>query len=65
MYFLGKYTARQPERSNQWLVTLGNMYQMAKKILAHQFGNPFLIADTYRKKINDWPKITPFDGSSL
>ena len=40
-------------------------YTQAKKVLADRFGNPFLIADAYRKKINEWPKIPPNDGANL
>jgi len=34
-------------------------------VLSDRFGNPFLIADAYRKKINEWPRIQPSDGVTL
>jgi len=40
-------------------------YKKAKKLLSSRFGNAFLVSDAYRKKINDWPKISPYDGPSL
>ena len=27
--------------------------------------NPFLVADAYRKKLTEWPKVPPNDGVSL
>ena len=67
LYYLGKYTTGEPREAISGLLLLEteDAYQKAKKILADRFGNPFLIADAYRKRINDWPKIAPFDGSSL
>ena len=38
-------------------------YKQAKKILSDRFGNPFLVANAYRKKIGEWPKIPPNDGA--
>lgn len=40
-------------------------YKQAKKILSDRFGNPFLVANAYRKKIGEWPKIPPNDGTRL
>ena len=56
-----KYTAGEPREEISRLLPLGteDAYQQAKKISADRFGNPFLMADAYRKKINDRPKITP------
>lgn len=67
MYYLGKYTAGEPKEAISGLLLLetAEAYKQAKKILSDRFGNPFLIADAYRKKINEWPKIPPNDGISL
>jgi len=40
-------------------------FSKAKKILTSRFGNPFTVADAFRKRINSWPKIQPNDGQSL
>ncbi|KAL9976864.1 hypothetical protein ACROYT_G014202 [Oculina patagonica] len=40
-------------------------FTKAKKILKDRFGNPFIVADAYRKRINNWPKIPPNDGQAL
>lgn len=40
-------------------------YTNAKKVLSDRFGNPFPIADAYRKKISKWPRIQPNNGATL
>ena len=67
LYYLRKYTAGEPKEaiSGVLLLETAEAYKQAKKILSDRFGNPFLIADAYRKKINEWPKIPPNDGISL
>ena len=67
LYYLGKYTRGEPREAISGLLLLetADAYRRAKKILAERFGNPFLVADAYRRKINEWPKIPPNDGTSL
>jgi len=67
LYYLGKYTAGDAKDAISGLLTLesAEAYCAARNILKDRFGNPFLVADAYRKKINDWPKIQPNDGASL
>ena len=67
LYYLGKYTAGEAKEAICGFLSLetSDAYTQAKKVLADRFGNPFLIADAYRKKINEWPKIPPNDGANL
>ena len=67
LYYLGKYMAGNPKEGISGLLLLEteDAYKQARKILSDRFGNPFLVADAYRKKINEWPKIPPNDGASL
>ena len=67
LYYLGKYTTGEPKEAISGLLLLETeeAYKQARKILADRFGNPFLVADAYRKKINEWPKIPPNNGMSL
>ena len=67
LYYLGKYTTGEPKEAISGLLLLEteDAYKQARKILSDRFGNPFLVADAYRKKINEWPKIPPNDGTSL
>jgi len=66
-YYLGKYTAGEPREAISGLLLLetSDAYLRAKKILADRFGNPFFVADVYRKKISERPKIPPNHGPSL
>lgn len=67
MYYLGKYTAGEPREAISGLLLLetSDAYLWAKKILADRFGNPFFVADAYRKKISERLKIPPNDDPSL
>ena len=67
LYYLGKYTTGEPKEAISGLLLLETLdaYKQAKKILSDRYGNPFLVAEAYRKKINEWPKIPPNDGTSL
>ena len=67
LYYLGKFTADEAKDSINGLLPLDSeeAYVEAKRILASRFGNPFLVSNAYRKKINDWPRILPNDGPGL
>ena len=67
LYYLGRYTAGEAKEAVSGLLTLdnGDAYQKARKILTSRFGNQFMVADAFRKKVNDWPKIAPNDGHAL
>ena len=67
LYYLGKYTAGDAKESISGLLTLDSAeaYSEARDILKDRFGNPFLVAEAYRKKVNEWPTIPPNDGISL
>ena len=60
LYYLGKYTAGEPKEAISGLLLLEteDAYKEARKILSDRYGNPFLVADAYKKKIiciRDWP----------
>lgn len=67
LFYLGKYTAGEAREAINGYLSLetSDAYADAKKVLSDRFGNPFLIADAYRKKINEWPRIQPNDGATL
>lgn len=67
LYYLSKYTTGEAKESISGLLALDNVdaYSKAKKILMNRFGNPFIVADAYRKRIDSWPKIQPTDGQGL
>ena len=64
LFYLGRYTASEAKEAISGLLTLEstNAYREATKILSDRFGNPFLVANAYRKKINDWARILPNDA---
>ena len=40
-------------------------YQRAKEMLAKRYGDPFAVACAFRKKLEAWPVIAPYDSSGL
>ena len=67
LYYLGRYTAGEAKEAVSGLLSLGSTdaYQKARKILTDRFGNQFMVADAFRKRINNWPRILPNDGQGL
>ena len=55
LYYFGKYTAGDAEEAISGLITLDN--SQARNILRGRFGNPIVVAEAYRKKVNEWPTI--------
>lgn len=60
LYYLGRYITGKAKEAIRGLLTLDSehAYHEARKILSERFGNPILVANAYRKKINEWPKFT-------
>ena len=67
LYYVGRYTTGEAKEAIRGLLALESehAYRETRTILSDRFGNPFLVANAYRKKINEWPKIQPNDGTSL
>ena len=65
--YLGRYTTGEAKEAIRGLLTLDSehAYREARKILSDRFGNPFLIASAYHKRLSEWPKIQPNEGTSL
>ena len=40
-------------------------YNSARSILEERYGNPFLVSEAFRDKLDDWPKISGNDPKSL
>ena len=40
-------------------------YQTAKGILEKRFGHPSVVADAFRKRLENWQRIAPRDGAAL
>ena len=67
LYYLGRYTAGEAKEAVSGLLSLGSTdaYQKARKILTDRFGNQFMVADAFCKRINNWPRILPNDSQGL
>ena len=67
LYYLGRYTTGEAKEGRNGLLVLDSehAYREARKILSDRFGNPFIVANAYRKKINKWRKIQCNEGTSL
>ena len=55
LFYFGKYTAGDDEEAISGLITLDN--SQARNILKGRIGNPIVVAEAYRKKVNEWPMI--------
>lgn len=40
-------------------------YRPAKKTLERRFGHPAVVAEAFRKRLENWPRISPRDGIAL
>ena len=46
-------------------VSSPHAYQTAKGILEKRFGNPSVVAEAFRNKLENWPRVGPRDGTAL
>ena len=44
---------------------LADAYEQARNLLDERFGDPFIVANAFRDKLDAWPDIAPRDGSAL
>ena len=57
-------TAKETVESYFLLMT-DDAYEDAKLLLDERFGDPFLITNAFRDKLDRWPKIASRDGTAL
>ena len=65
--YLLHYLSEAPKKiveGYQFLKTAGP-YSEAKKTLEKRFGHPSVVAEAFRKKLENWAKIHPKDGFAL
>ena len=67
LFYLKTYTDGEAKEAISGLLRLKTeeAYVKAKRTLKGRFGNPFLVSNAYRKKLNEWPKIQSNDGPAL
>jgi hypothetical protein len=67
LHFLGKYVIGEAkEVVNGFMLLDGDeAYTKAKEMLAKRFGDPFTVAASFRKRLEEWKQIAPGDAIGL
>ena len=67
LFFLRKYVGGSAKKAieGHFLAGTDTAYCAAWEMLDDRFGNPFVIAKSYRDKIQSWPKVTAKDSKEL
>ena len=67
LHYLSRYTGGEAKTVIEgfFLLNSSDAYDRAKKKLIERYGNDFLVANSYRKKLKDWPMIRPGDSKGL
>ena len=67
LYYLKKYLGGEAKAVVEGLFFIQNedAYEKAKIMLEKRFGDPFMIADAFRNKIDTWPRIQSRDSQGL
>ena len=67
LHYLKRYLSGQAKECIEGFVLLStdSAYDDAKKLLKERFGNKFTVANAFRQKLYDWPRIPGNDGAGL
>lgn len=67
MYYLRRYVAGRAKEAINGYFVLGtsDAYNKPRTVLKQRFGSEFAIADAFRDKLENWPKITGKGGDQL
>ncbi|KAJ8038907.1 hypothetical protein HOLleu_16467 [Holothuria leucospilota] len=67
IYYLKKYLTGTPKEALEgyFLVPSDDSYKEARKLLEERYGNPIVVIDAFRKRLEAWPKIQSNDGLAL
>ena len=62
-----KYTggAAREAVEGYFYLTTDDAYDESKKLLEKRYGDPFVVANAFRDKLDSWPRIPPRDGMAL
>lgn len=65
--YLQQYLAGEPKKiiEGYQFVPSSEAYEEAKSKLERRFGNPSVVADAFRQRLSNWPRIPPKDGKEL
>eukprot|EP00057_Strongylocentrotus_purpuratus_P008557 XP_011663031.1 PREDICTED: uncharacterized protein LOC105437753 [Strongylocentrotus purpuratus] len=66
-YFLLKYLTGEPRSLVQGYSMIGDAagYNEAKKVLEQRYGDPFVVSNAYRDKLDSWPRVGSRDAFGL
>ena len=67
IFYLSKYLAGPAKEAVQCYFRLRSEagYKKARAVLENRYGDDFKIAESFRKKLETWPKIAPVDHQGL
>ena len=67
MHYLKKYLSGSAKDAVEgyFLVCTEDAYEEAKKLLDQRYGDPFVIANAFREKLDSWQKVPSRDGDAL
>jgi len=67
VHYLRKYLGNEVREvvSNFFLIGTDDAYEEAKRLLDQRYGDPFVVANAFRDKLEKWPKIQSRDGYGL
>ena len=67
LYYLEKYTTGEARELIEHYLTMNSdqAYHEAKKDLEQTYGNAYLISQAYKRKLANWPKISPKDNVGI
>ncbi len=65
IHYLRKYLSSEPRETIESLFYFDDSYDQAMEILEKRYGNPFFVAEGFRTKIEQWPKISTQDNKGL
>ncbi|XP_078347357.1 uncharacterized protein LOC144632559 [Oculina patagonica] len=67
LYFLDKYTRGKANQVVKGFLamTSDSAYEKARKMLDDRFGNPVHVAEAYKSRLRNWPKVMDGDSSGI
>jgi len=67
LHYMKRYLGGQARESIEgyFLLKSDDAYSKARDFLKERYGNGYTVANTFRDRLEDWPKIKPQDGLSL
>ena len=67
LYFLDKYTVGKANEIVKGFLAVNSedAYTEARKLLDQRFGNPVHVAEAYKSRLRNWPKIKDGDSAGL